>query len=192
MMKHLLASDYKKMRWKNGLGYTLELARSAGDDLAHFEWRISMADVSASGAFSNFLGMQRILSVLEGAGLCLNIEGIVHQLNKGQSICFSGERNVFAELLNGPVRDFNLIYNPNLWQAQHVRLAAKSAQTRHISADLIFLFNASIEPQVLQINGKSCLLLHYESILLDRQEAVESILTISGIFKNLCIIELRK
>ncbi len=35
------------MLWKNGAGFTLEIARSQGD--TDFEWRISMADVTTSG-----------------------------------------------------------------------------------------------------------------------------------------------
>ncbi len=44
MMKHLLASDYKKMRWKNGLGYTpnwLEVLAMIWRILSgEFQWRM--------------------------------------------------------------------------------------------------------------------------------------------------------
>ena len=42
MIELLKASHYKKMRWKNGEGYTLEIARSVGESLAEliggFRW----------------------------------------------------------------------------------------------------------------------------------------------------------
>ena len=60
MIQHLSSADYKRMLWKNGAGYTVELARSTGENLDTFAWRISMADVKSAGGFSRFNGMQRI------------------------------------------------------------------------------------------------------------------------------------
>jgi len=101
MIEHRDLTHYKKMRWKNGAGYTFELARSAGDDLDAFDWRISMADVKTSGDFSKFSGLQRILTVLEGQGLVLHIDGEARQLNTLQSAQFSGSSAVSCELIAG-------------------------------------------------------------------------------------------
>ncbi len=48
MIELIRADQYTKMLWKNGAGFTLEIARSQGE--GDFEWRISMADVTTSGA----------------------------------------------------------------------------------------------------------------------------------------------
>ncbi len=37
MIELLEIPHYKKMRWKNGEGYTLEIARSVGESLDEFE-----------------------------------------------------------------------------------------------------------------------------------------------------------
>ena len=74
MIQHLSSADYKRMLWKNGAGYTIELARSEGSSLELFDWRISMADVKTSGSLSKFDGMQRYLTVLEGQDILLNID----------------------------------------------------------------------------------------------------------------------
>jgi environmental stress-induced protein Ves len=45
MIQHLSSADYKRMLWKNGAGYTIELARSEGVALSYligvFPWRTS-------------------------------------------------------------------------------------------------------------------------------------------------------
>ncbi|WP_171498401.1 HutD/Ves family protein, partial [Acinetobacter bereziniae] len=112
MIELLEIPHYKKMRWKNGEGYTLEIARSVGESLDEFEWRISMADVKSAGEFSKFNGMQRFLTVLEGQGISLNIDSELKYLHTLQSVSFSGESGVYCELLAGQIRDFNLIYDP--------------------------------------------------------------------------------
>ena len=46
------SADYRRMRWKNGLGETAQIAISPdGAALDGFEWRISMAHVEADGPF---------------------------------------------------------------------------------------------------------------------------------------------
>ena len=55
MIQVLTATEhYRKMPWKNGLGSTLEVARSHGEGLDDFDWRISIADVKNEGSFSYF------------------------------------------------------------------------------------------------------------------------------------------
>jgi environmental stress-induced protein Ves len=56
-------------RWKNGGGVTREIATAQLKDA--FLWRLSMADVSKDGAFSDFAGFMRILTVIKGSGVAL-------------------------------------------------------------------------------------------------------------------------
>ena len=52
------AADYRAMAWKNGQGMTREIAREPGD--GDFLWRLSIAEVAASGDFSlRFVGQSR-------------------------------------------------------------------------------------------------------------------------------------
>ncbi len=55
MIQHLSSADYKRMLWKNGAGYTIELARSEESSLESFDWRISMADVKTLVRFPNLM-----------------------------------------------------------------------------------------------------------------------------------------
>ena len=72
-MKHLAAAGYRRMPWKNGQGVTREIARepAEGED---FLWRLSIAEVAASGDFSLFPGYDRTITLIEGAGMRLVFE----------------------------------------------------------------------------------------------------------------------
>ena len=65
--------------WKNGLGYTTELAINDGGTLEKFDWRLSIASVTADGAFSSFAGYQRNLVLIEGSGLTLDHQNGGHR-----------------------------------------------------------------------------------------------------------------
>lgn len=105
------------MPWRNGLGSTLEIARDTPAD--DFGWRISLADVTQAGPFSPFAGMTRIISVIEGAGMRLHVDGeSTAPLGRWQAFVFSGDAQVECELLDGPIRDFNLIYRADRYATE--------------------------------------------------------------------------
>ncbi|AXA65119.1 HutD family protein [Pseudomonas oryzihabitans] len=107
------------MPWRNGLGTTLEIARDTPASSADFGWRLSLADVAQSGAFSPFAGLTRIISVIEGAGMRLHIDGVPTQaLARWKPYVFSGAAQVSCELLDGPIRDLNLIYRADRYRAE--------------------------------------------------------------------------
>jgi len=192
MIEHRDLTHYKKMRWKNGAGYTFELARSAGDDLDAFDWRISMADVKTSGDFSKFSGLQRILTVLEGQGLVLHIDGEARQLNTLQSAQFSGSSAVSCELIAGIVRDFNLIYDPQKLLARYHWITQTSTTEIFSSADPVFIFNQSLEALEIIIDQQIFHLKHQESLLIDQEKRLKSIVLIEQQLKQTCLIELTK
>lgn len=63
------------MPWKNGGGSTEEITRDAGTGLEGFGWRLSIADIGESGGFSTFPGYERVISVLQGDGMTLTVDG---------------------------------------------------------------------------------------------------------------------
>jgi uncharacterized protein len=62
------------MPWRNGRGTTHEIAREP-DAPAEFVWRLSLADVPASGPFSPFEGYERIVVLVAGEGFQLDFGG---------------------------------------------------------------------------------------------------------------------
>jgi len=111
-MRIIRSGDYRRMPWKNGGGETVEIAISpAGASLDDFDWRVSMARVASSGPFSRFPGVDRTLAVLAGSGIRLRIaeRGIVLLGRDAPPFAFSGDETATAELINGPIDDFNVM-----------------------------------------------------------------------------------
>ncbi|WP_250514820.1 HutD family protein [Caballeronia sp. INDeC2] len=127
--------------WKNGGGVTREIAAGPlGASLDAFAWRLSMADVASDGAFSRFAGVDRVLVLLDGAGMRLEqADGRVHTLDAPLAIArFAGETPIHATLINGPTRDFNVMVRRGRARATvDVRRASCSPDARH---DLTFIF----------------------------------------------------
>jgi environmental stress-induced protein Ves len=109
------ASSLTKTPWKNGGGLTTEIVR-VGDDRdkaasGDYDWRASFAEVRASGPFSEFAGYDRALVVWEGEGLRLN-DVVLRPL---EPFLFHGEDKISAELMEGSVRDFGVIFRRDLY-----------------------------------------------------------------------------
>ncbi|QND48763.1 HutD family protein [Rhizobium lusitanum] len=104
--------SYKRMPWKNGGGETVEIAVSPeGAGLADFDWRVSMATVATDGPFSVFSSIDRTLSILEGAGMTLFIEGREPVLLTQEStpLPFAADAPTSATLVDGAITDLNVM-----------------------------------------------------------------------------------
>ena len=108
--------------WKNGGGATREIACSPlGADMAHFDWRVSVATIAQSGPFSCFAGVDRIITLLSGDGVHLTqaSTGIDHRLQAPlQPFTFAGDAGMDCELLGGTSTDFNVMTRRATLQAQ--------------------------------------------------------------------------
>ena len=98
------------MRWKNGAGWTSEVFRAPDAD--DWSWRLSIAEVETDAPFSTFPGVERALVLLEGNGMRLRFDdGDTRDLLPSSGVlCFSGERPLVGQLVDGPSRDFNLMW----------------------------------------------------------------------------------
>jgi environmental stress-induced protein Ves len=119
----LRRADYRRMRWKNGGGWTTELAafpESGAEAAAPFDWRVSIAEIESDGAFSAFPGCDRHIALLEGVGMELRFEDAetVRLDRRLQFLPFAGEAPVFGKLLSGPVRDFNVMTRRDACRAE--------------------------------------------------------------------------
>ncbi len=118
-MQILRAADRVATPWKNGGGVTREVAaRPPGAGMDGFDWRVSLADVAADGPFSAFPGVDRVLTVIEGDGLVLEVEGRSTRLEPGAPFAFPGEAAVVARLTAGPIRDLNVMVRRGAWTAR--------------------------------------------------------------------------
>jgi len=116
----LRAADYRRVRWKNGGGWTTELAAVAGAGDGDFEWRISIAEIDSNGAFSSFPGCDRYIALLDGPGMELQFDADepVRLDQRLRFVRFAGEAKAFGRLLGGAVRDFNVIVRRDAVRAE--------------------------------------------------------------------------
>lgn len=110
MFRIIHPDDFTTTPWKNGGGVTHEVLRDEAAD--PWRWRISIAEVSTDGPFSRFDGLARILTVIDGNGLELQTPDGVLAAQPLRPLAFSGDTPVDSRMVNGPVRDLNLIYDP--------------------------------------------------------------------------------
>lgn len=104
------ADELVPQPWRNGGGLTRELLRWPVG-AAHWQLRISLAEVRSDGPFSIFPGIQRWFSVIDGAGVRLSLAGVDHLLQPGhEPLSFSGELAVNCALVAGSTTDLNLMH----------------------------------------------------------------------------------
>ncbi|SEH80002.1 hypothetical protein SAMN05660691_01522 [Rheinheimera pacifica] len=138
--------QWQTQRWQNGGGITHQLCRQ--DDANGMLWRLSIAEVASDGPFSRFDNIDRIILLLTGEGFCLHGVGDNPQVLDAPLMPFSfaGETTIHCSLVNGAVRDFNLMTRRDAVQAQLQVLTISSAvQTLPLSPQtLIYIASGSV------------------------------------------------
>ncbi len=114
--------DLPATPWKNGGGLTREvLWHPAGADLNGFDWRVSVAQIDTDGPFSAFPGVDRVITLIKGAGVLLRSEcgQVQHRLGAPLSpFAFSGDLAIQGHLLDGACQVFNVLTRRAVCRAQ--------------------------------------------------------------------------
>lgn len=144
----LRASSYQRMPWKNGGGTTTEILKSTGAD-GQVHWRLSIADVAADGPFSEFPGIDRWIMMVEGKGMELSISGLgTKRIEKPfEPLAFSGDAKTDCKLIDGPIRDFNLMVARNHAQGGLQVVTLSAGETRVFERDVaaVHVLDGSVE-----------------------------------------------
>lgn len=151
MLTILSPETFKTIPWKNGLGQTTELAINSGGNLDNFNWRLSIASVVNDGDFSNFSGYQRNLVLIEGEGLILDHRnGDIDELTNLLDIAhFDGGSKTHGSLVNGGIKDFNIMTNENSFTAEvNCYVKQHSANFALITNKLIFAYSLTNEMHI--------------------------------------------
>ena len=131
--------------WKNGGGSTRTLL--ALPDEEAWQLRISMADVEKDGPFSDYPGVERWLSLVEGRGMQLEFAHRTVTLTPLDApLRFDGAAPPFGSLLQGAIRDLNLMSRGGRaamhralpdqpWRAQERSCGLFTLQAGHWSCD---------------------------------------------------------
>lgn len=155
--------------WKNGGGITREVASCA------HAWRVSIADIDRDGPFSRFDGIDRLLMVLDGAGITLGSAGVLGAFEVAR---FNGEAPVTARLANGPVRVFNLMTYRGVARASVDIVRAPGRRTVAADTALLLCAQGSVEVRA----GPACIALTpLDTLRIDRANSVEIALQGDGV-----------
>ncbi|WPU25095.1 HutD family protein [Cedecea neteri] len=170
------------MPWKNGQGVTREIYRFPATD--GYDWRISVATIRHDGPFSLFAGYLRNISVLEGEGMYLTIDGEPGALiPRFQATDFSGDSDVSCAIVGGPLLDFNVIYKAATTQAT---VSWLREGTWALQQGTQLLFNAGDRLEV-DVNGEQHILQHYDSLLLSEPATVRVLPSAASLFARVTL-----
>jgi hypothetical protein len=113
--RRILIADIVTTPWKNGGGVTREIATGSPPGGAQgpgpgWGWRVSLAEVAQDGPFSIFPATDRVIAVIDGAGMDLvSPDGATIALEPFQAVRLSGDDPLSGRLRDGPVRDLNVM-----------------------------------------------------------------------------------
>jgi uncharacterized protein len=125
------------MPWKNGGGITREVAAFPdGANFDSFDWRVSIATVSADGPFSQLPNIERRLVLLEGR-LFLQIgdQAAIELSSTSPPIALSGDVATYARPLVGPATDLNVMTRRGRYRSTLLRRALHAPLTVQTSEE---------------------------------------------------------
>lgn len=107
-MEIVRPSQWVTQTWRNGGGTTHEIHREGAADA--FTFRLSIAEVERPGPFSRYPGIDRWIALLEGKGFVLHRGELSRTIDLPLvAFRFSGDDAVDCTLVDGPVRDLNVM-----------------------------------------------------------------------------------
>jgi environmental stress-induced protein Ves len=142
MMKILKSESYREGRWLNGLGQSWDIAAAPNDAGAQdFDWRMALARVDSSVAFSHYPNVDRIFTLIEGKGLELvfNDHKVLKIDKRFVPHEFPGDVKTACAVNNGPCRALNLFIRRGTWKAS-VRVLSTKDDLNVISKQTILAF----------------------------------------------------
>jgi environmental stress-induced protein Ves len=143
-MRRIARAGYLRMPWKNGGGMTTQIAIfPEAATTENFQWRISTAEVTADGAFSEFVGIDRTLVVLEGSGIDLAVAGNrVQRIDRGSDpFSFAADAPAYARLVAGSILDLNIMTRRECYRHRARKFRDATAWTA--AGRIVVLFAAS-------------------------------------------------
>jgi environmental stress-induced protein Ves len=144
--------------WKNGGGRTREIVRvPATSSMDDFDWRVSIADISASGPFSRFVGFDRVIVLLSGDGVHLrSTDGAIdHRLDQPIApFSFAGESAIDATLIGSASTDFNVMTRRAAIRAE-VRVVVANETLAECSGGVLFAVRGTWDARSVGADSRS-------------------------------------
>jgi len=133
--------DYPVVRWKNGQGISREVITSFSEG-ENFDWRLSLADISQSGEFSEYKGYQRLITLVEGDGCGLIFgEGKKKDLTQlHEPFSFDGGLPLRCNLYGGATKNLNLMVRQDCITARWTVCNIGASEKVELEGDNIHIF----------------------------------------------------
>jgi environmental stress-induced protein Ves len=187
------ATSYRRMPWKNGGGETIEIAaHPEASTLETFNWRVSMARVDGPGPFSIFPGIDRTLTVLEGEGLTLRIDGreAVTLTRDSAPLAFPADVPVDAATVGGAILDLNVMSRRGRVAHRVRRTRAGTALVLDPEADATMILVRGGDLTLADGAGRD-LVRAGDAVLFGRRDGTLEVLPAGSTVPNLYVIEFR-
>lgn len=137
-MRIIRQEALREGRWRNGLGVSWDIA-SDPPETESFSWRFAIARIDDDVPFSSYPEVDRIFTLIEGAGLDLDFDDrpslVVHRLFVPHF--YPCDVKTFCRLRAGPCRALNLFMRRGAWRAS-VDVLSSAAEIAHDGPILIF------------------------------------------------------
>lgn len=159
--------------WKNGGGSTTEIAIAPyGATFDDFDWRISLATISASGPFSVFPGIDRTLTLVSGPCVVLDVgNGRQVALSEREPVlAFPGEIAVGATVDGAPTTDFNVMTRRARCGHQLERRVVRDFSTLERRSATTIVFLAEGESLALSSADERLSMVRYDAVVLNTED----------------------
>jgi len=165
---------YRRTPWKNGGGVTVDIADAyragaAPGDWSAMLWRLGRTEIVTPGPFSDLSGYDRILTVIGGRGLVLEIAGggSLDVRAPFRPVRFAGEDRITSRLEAGPVAVLNLIAD----RAHAIDVAILGAgEARRTGAAVNIVY--ALEAGTVSVGAQRCALGHDHALRFDTPSAL--------------------
>ncbi len=153
-------ADYRRTPWKNGGGVTIDIAAAyrPGATIGGWNgmlWRLGRTRIERPGPFSDLAGFDRLLAVIDGAGLILHPRGRapLDVRAPDRPVRFAGEWPIDSELTAGPVGVLNLLADRTAFAIDLVFPAPGAGVTIPPGIGLILALGG---PAAVELGGIRC------------------------------------
>jgi hypothetical protein len=144
-MRIIRKGEFREGPWRNGMGVSWDIA-SEPEGAEDFGWRLAIARIDRDVPFSDYPGVDRIFTLIEGNGLDLDFAG-------GPSLAverrfvphpFPCDVPTFCRLRHGPCRALNLFTRRTAWRAT-VEILSSGAEIAHDGPILLFALEGAAD-----------------------------------------------
>jgi uncharacterized protein len=129
-------ADLAPVPWRNGMGTTRDVATAPAGVI---DWQVSIADLARDAPFSDFSGMDRTFTIVEGAGVTLTFGAVAVPCPPLVPVRFPGGAAPACRLVDGPGRAFNVFADARRFRSEAavLRVAPDTALTVEAGTTLL-------------------------------------------------------